>query len=966
MLPPFYLRLFINKHDYLLYSNILMVNSGAVMRISKNAKIKTILKLAEIYKDSSDIYELYNFIVLAAEDKTYNELLEIFKTKFPNENINKVHAIARQYQLAFQGRPDEYLENLEGTNTLSEVLEIIKDRGQETSSKKERVISELKQKHPDQSHKIDELAKTSVKTKYYPWILSVSNNSDSVKGIAQLVYFYDKNNLAKNLESFSDVSELKKYLDEELLKPLKDKHDVVDNDYLVYKNKPHALNPKYTDYIYESENFTVVLSGTVPSSQYWASGTVWCTSWAIGNLFESYSASENLFLFYIITKKPEIYEDDKAKKKICVGYMIDKNNKPKLVTEMNATVDAGNNNLSKDDIVKYLGSEANEIFNSMNSRMTSNPKPKYSEFIENLSPEEYRNQLKYLNKDDIQKLNLRLEEREYLDPELLNEIIKSYVITDPLRFLTDKRTEIINLRKDESLVDSAFENLIKHQTAYVFFQETLRLYSHKKYLNDDVWIDKIVNSLKKNDPGHLDQAIRDMERYLQLSKQKTNKLLSRLKGDGVREEFEDSFAENNPDSFLHLRDSTDLIKKDSKRAKIAIRRLAETDPLKLLGGFYYTNEVNKDRKVMHDFIIQNFSNAIFNDAASKVIAEKPEEILYVDSESTYYGSKSNTEWVKAAFISLLEKKHYSTYCNHMFSTHYAMYSDLKYLPEMIPYNLQAVKGLVEKDSYKYFSFSIYEFPTYEVFIREAFINVNKNNPELVSDILEKLDQKYKELIGNDLMDKFRESSVERAANKFIDEKNYQYYFINDFHNNPKFKYLTDIAAEKCSANLFFSHGLHKISDYQNLAMEKINELDVEADNCYKADETLGLFRLAGLENPPYESKFLELLTNVASNCPYEFFIRDFQTKPQYKDISLIAAKKYIEDAETNRHMRQFLGIAKNIVKKNSIDEEYDPQEELEFGERPFGITRGKLRDLESALNKIGCRSDRLSRLIKII
>lgn len=934
--------------------------------MKKTAKIKTILKLAEIYKDSSDIYELYNFIVLAAEDKTYNELLEIFKGKFPNENINKVHSVARQYQLAFQGKPDEYLENLEGINTLNEVLKIIKDRGQETSSKKERVISELKQKHPNRSNEIDELAKTSVKPRYYPWVLSLSNDASSIKEIAKLVYFYDKNKLTKDLESFSEVSELKKYLDEELLKPLKDKHDVVDNDYLVFKNEPHALNPKYTDYIYESENFKVVLSGTVPSSQYWASGTIWCTSWAIGNMFESYSASENLFLFYIITKNPEIYENDKAKKKICVGYRIGQDNKPILVTEMNATVDAGNNNLSKDTIVKYLGSEADKIFNSMNSRMVSNPKPKYSEFIEKLSAEEYRNQLKYLSKEEVQKLNWKLEERDYLEPELLNEMLKSYVITDPLEFLIGRRKELVNIRKDVSLLDSAFENLTNKDVAHIFHLETLGLYGNRKYFNDDDWIEKITNSLKKNAPDFLDQTIKNIKRNIQNGNQKITKLLSKLEGPGIKEEFEDSFAENKPDHFLNLRDATELVTKNSERAKIAVKKLAAIDPVRLLGAYYYATSVNKNHEIIRDFIIKVFSQDMFDDAASKIIAEKPGEMLYVDSEAVYYGAKSNIEWVKKALISLLEKEDYTAYCNHIFSRHYSMYSNLKSLPEMIPHNLKAVEGLIEKDPYTYFNFSIYEFPPYETFIREAFEGASKKNPELIGDILERMDEKYKKLIGQDIIDKLSESSMERAANKFIERQDYQGYFMDEFHKNPKFKHLTDIAAQQCSARLFFEYNLHKMSDYQNLAMEKINELDVTVEDCYKADYTLERFRLADLEKPPYENKFLELLTNVANNCPYEFFNRDFQTNPRYKDISLIAAKKYIEVAETNRHMRQFLGIAKNIVKKNSIDEEYDPQEELEFGERPFGITRGRLRELESALNKIGCRSDRLSRLIKII
>ena len=62
-------------------------------------KSNILRKIASIYKNSPDINELYGFIVLAAENKTYNELLEFFKQRFPADfenNPNKSFAVARQ------------------------------------------------------------------------------------------------------------------------------------------------------------------------------------------------------------------------------------------------------------------------------------------------------------------------------------------------------------------------------------------------------------------------------------------------------------------------------------------------------------------------------------------------------------------------------------------------------------------------------------------------------------------------------------------------------------------------------------------------------------------------------------------------------------------------------------------------------------------------------------------------------
>lgn len=936
--------------------------------MNNSLKLKTLLKLAALQKDSSDIFELYGFIVLAAEDKKYAEVVEIFKEKFPQENINKIYAVAKQYQNAFKGHPDLYLENITNLTNLNQVLDLVKSQGSQSTSNKETIINKLIKENPGIADKVKALGETSVKAKYYPWIISVLNNRDSIQDIAKLVYFYDKNNLPRELESFSEVNELKKYLDKELLKPLEDEDkddpsDIIDHDYLVYKNESHALNPKYTDYIYESENFMVVLSGTVPSSQYWGSGTIWCTSKARSNLFDSITGDKGLFLFYIITKKPEIYKNDKEKKKICVGYKIGSDNKPVLTRENNATVNAGNNNISKEDIIKYLGSEANKIFEAMNYRMTSNPKNKYNEFINILNPEEYRNQLKYLNPDDIVDLNNRLENKDYLDPDLLKEMLKSKAITKPFVFLTDEGKEFSNLRKDETLLDSAFENLIDKDIKNIFNSAILEKYGYKKYFNDDGWIEKCINSLKNNAPDALEDSIRNIKSYMMLGNSKINKLLNKLEDKQLKEEFKDSYAASKPEKFLKLHNIQYLIEQNSERVKTAIKNIAETNPMNLLGTYYYTK---KNEEIIHDFINKNFPNNLFDYAANKLITKNPTDLIFIDSEAIRDGTKGNIEWVKKALISLLEKEDYVAYIDRIFYSYYNMYRELRYSPEMMPYNIRAIEGLIEKEPYKFFQLFIYKNIEYEKFIKNAFIKINEKKPELVKILLATLEEKYKNIIGYDLIAEISASSSIRAANKFVEEGGYEEYLQSNFHKDPRFKDLTDIVAQKCKPKHFFWNGLHNIPEYKNLAMKKIKEIDISIDGCTTASETVDFFTAIGLDKPPYKNEFIELLTNVAGGCPEEFFRKNFQTNPEYKDISIIAAEKYIEESKEFSHKREFFEIAKNILRKNSIDDEYDIQEEFESGRRPFGITRGKLKRLESALNKIGCRSDRLSRLIKII
>lgn len=940
--------------------------------MKKTAKIKTILKLAEIYKDSSDIYELYNFIVLAAEDKTYNELLEIFKVKFPNENVNKIHSFARQYQLAFQGQPDEYLDNLEGVNNLNEVLQIIKNRGRDIGSKKDRAIIELKQKYPNHLSEIEELTDTSTKIEYYPWILSVLNTKDTLKDIVKLVFFYDKNNLKKDIKLFTTSHDLRAYLDKELLKPVGN-NDVVDKDYLVYKNEPQAKNPRYTDFIYNSENFIVVLPGTVPSSQYWASGTVWCTGWARGNLFESYSASERLFLFYIITKNPEIFKDDKAKKKISVGYRIGSNKKPIFITNMNASVDSGNNNLNLKTIEKYLGNESSNIFNAINLRMISNPLPKYTEFVNNLNVEEYKKQLEYLSREDIIKLNNRLENRPNLSPELSEEVLKSYAKLSPFEFLSENREEFIALRKDENVLDTAFENLAEIDPSLLFNENILDSFGSKKYYRDDIWLDKFINALKVTSPDIL-EVVRNNVNLSYTYNKNLGKLNEKLRNQDLDVEFEDSMVEVKPDIFLsRFKYDEKLTVKNNERIKVAIKNYSEKNPLGFLGEYYYLSH-NEYNKIIHNFIIQNLSSEIFDSTANKIISTDPFKIIELDySYSHQYsinnGLEARVGWIEKAFISLVEKKQYETYCKSIFGPYHAAYAELRSSPKMLPYNLTAVKGLLDIDAYSYFSMKIYEYPEYEKFIKEAFLKAHKQTPENIDEeFIDNIDYKYRNLIGVDLINSTLLTSKEQAAKKFIEDENYTEYFLKRFHTDPELKNLTDIAAKNCSSGNFFRFYLHKTKEYSNLGPEKIEQLNIKPLDDFQAEDMITFFTERDLDEGPYEYKFIDLLKNIIEEYPQAYFYRGLEKNPEYKDLTILAAKKYMEniDSNPNGSNLEFKDIAKKIIRDNDFEEEYDLQEELVSGHRPFGITRGKLKKLESALNKIGCRSDRLSRLIKII
>ena len=192
----------------------------------------------------------------------------------------------------------------------------------------------------------------------------------------------------------------------------------------LYSIKNHALDPDNTDTIYDSNNFTVALSGTTMSSQWWAQGTVWCTSYLEGNMFEHYSGN-GIYLYYLISKNDKaikeydkLYNDElrpvsrysrryaprrnaENLEKISIGY-VKKDGKPILLTDQNATVDKANHNISEVEIRNYLGDEADDVFSAIERDLDGRDETKFEQIKRNTTPEALGQQLALLEAQDIE------------------------------------------------------------------------------------------------------------------------------------------------------------------------------------------------------------------------------------------------------------------------------------------------------------------------------------------------------------------------------------------------------------------------------------------------------------------------------------------------------------------------------------------------------------------------------------
>ena len=344
---------------------------------------------------------------ISAEKQENRDLFsEIFSTKDPGLVIS----IADQFYSVFRktfGDKEEYFaaaQSLKGSQIGSVIRQI---RNNKIADPKEAKLEEITKsypqlKDPQYSDNIKALKESEVNPSHYNWIFKMLFNeeADPIEEIIKAVYFYQRNQseLERPLESFELLSELRSYFDEKLAS---------NKEYYYSKIEKHALDPKYTDYIYQSDNFVTVLSGTTQSSQYWARGTTWCTGYLEGNQFANYS-SKNIYLYYVVTKQDsELFKKSNPMRKISIGLKKIAG-KPQLLTKENATVNTDNHNLSLNQIQEYLGSEADSIISAIYADLNGREDTKFNEIIAETTPEELERQIAEIN-DDSQVASILLQ-----------------------------------------------------------------------------------------------------------------------------------------------------------------------------------------------------------------------------------------------------------------------------------------------------------------------------------------------------------------------------------------------------------------------------------------------------------------------------------------------------------------------------------------------------------------------------
>lgn len=380
-----------------------------------------------LHKEAFLIYKLADI----SKAKTDNR--NTFQAKFPDEKVQKVYAIADQYYDKFKDRPD-FQTKIETFQSLNEVITYIKTNAVQKSPK-ENKIEEIKIKYPILDPEVDKLAKSNVMLEHYDWVMEMyySPAEDPIEEIIQNVETYERNiaKLDRDLSEFTSLYELREYLDDNLSE---------DKAHYLNSIKDHAINPKNTAYVYDSDNFMVVLPGSTQASQFWAQGTTWCTSYIKDNYFYNYAGSRNIYLYYIITKtSSSLFERKDPRRKISVGLRKGEHEQPYILEGEHTTVDLENHEISEGDIKGYLGAESASVLDAIYSDAEKRNMTKYNENISTMTLEEFNSQISKSSPEVAADFKKSLMKNPHTSSEIIDtmviEDIKKYDIEDVMYLL---------------------------------------------------------------------------------------------------------------------------------------------------------------------------------------------------------------------------------------------------------------------------------------------------------------------------------------------------------------------------------------------------------------------------------------------------------------------------------------------------------------------------------------------------
>jgi len=525
----------------------------------------------------------FNYISKLAASKAQEDNREFFKNFFQQDfssNQGKVFGIADAYYFKFRNSPnfeEERESKLSGLTSIDQVSSNILQTTKRELSPKEKKLEEICKKYDinivdplstSNSSKITaevikKISDSGLDPKYFDWIVKIldSNIVEPIEQVISSVKIYSKNldKLDQPIDSFSKLSELRDYLDLKL---------VGNRDLILQKAEPIAKDNKYTDFIYESDNFVVILPGTTASSQWWAQGTTWCTGYLSGNFFANYSLDKN-YLYYIITKQTsQFFSKSNPKRKMCIGLWKEgkgKSTSLRIEEGVNGgkTVDLENHGLYESEIKSYLGSEGSEIISKIRQNAMSRTTNKFIEICESATTVEDVERLAEYNSfnsfsDTKDTIFINIIKRTN-DPAVKEAAVKARARLFPEEFLEKDSSKYPQYEK--IAIDAVYKEYIQSKNGSE---------NNERYELPYIFYKKIIKY-----PEILNEIIDDLDPHSFL------KYIGKKRKDKV-EEYIQKCVESDPIGFLEFEDYTENYPEYEKKA---VYNAAENSPHKYLEGY---------------------------------------------------------------------------------------------------------------------------------------------------------------------------------------------------------------------------------------------------------------------------------------------------------------------------------------------------------------------------------------------
>ncbi len=274
------------------------------------------------------------------------------------------------------------------------------------------ILQDLIGKYPNYEAEL-QLASRAVKPNFLKWVVLQLDRNEPIDEIINMIKEFEKyiNGLTiKDLYKYNSLGELR------------DAINTLGESSKSKKKKEVSQNLKgQYDVLYEDEKFAVYYPHSKEASCYLGNGTRWCVSATQSrNYFNSYS-SDNVFLYFIITKNNYTPIEDDSLDMTKIAYAGTKQNK-NIKFQI---FDAKDDTIQEEDVQKYLKDKYSSIHTTIENHIQNQENTKFNEMIERTDLETFKAQSSQIkDMDEFRSFREAYIRNPRTNPEILKFIFE--------------------------------------------------------------------------------------------------------------------------------------------------------------------------------------------------------------------------------------------------------------------------------------------------------------------------------------------------------------------------------------------------------------------------------------------------------------------------------------------------------------------------------------------------------------